>query len=239
MKRLLTIFLFLTFTSISFSQQIADKDLGAWYMYFGKIQLSDKISIHNETQWRRYQVVDEFQQSLTRVGVNYHINKENVITAGYGFINTKFPGLVIPYNVDPTFDSRDKFSNEHRIWQQYIQKHKLGKLYFDHRFRLEQQFINKEGISSYNNRARYKIGLAIPLTKKEMIDKTLFFYWYDEVFLNISDTPFSQNRFYTALGYKVNKTFSLQAGYLWWYTNQLNNRLQLGVFYNLDFRNKD
>ena len=212
----------------SYSQQINEKDLGAWYMYFGKIQLNDKFSIHNETQWRQHQIAGDFQQSLSRVGINYHINKDNIFTVGYGFINTN----VTPRNTE----TENIFSNEHRIWQQYIQKHQVNRLYFDHRFRLEQQFINNNGTEKYNNRTRYKIGLAIPLTQKEMADKTLFFYWYDEVFLNISDTPFSQNRFYTALGYKFNKSFSLQAGYLWWYTNQLNNRLQFGLFYNFDFR---
>lgn len=218
----------------SFSQQIGDKDLGAWYMYFGKVQLSDKISIHNETQWRQHQVAGYFQQSLTRIGINYHVNKDNVLTAGYGFILNKKTTIF-------GFEPVDEFYDEHRIWQQYIQKHRIGRFYTDHRFRLEQRFAYSLNSYSriYSNRARYKIGLAIPLTNKEMIDKTLFFYWYDEVFLNISETPFSQNRFYTALGYKFSSKLSLQAGYLWWYTNQLNNRLQLGVFYNLDFRNKD
>ena len=235
MKYLATIIFSLITFSIN-AQQIANKDLGAWYMYFGTFKLSDKLSFHNETQWRQYQVAGDFQQSLTRIGLNYHVDKNHILTAGYGFIHTRekviqYPDLKILFN--------DKFSSEHRIFQQYIQLSKIGRFYFDHRFRLEQQFINKEGVKKYNNRTRYKIGLAIPVSQKEMIDKTLFFYWYDEVFLNISDTPFSQNRFYTALGYKFNKKLSLQAGYLWWYTTELNNRLQLGVFYNLDFRKKD
>ena len=123
----------------------------------------------------------------------------------------------------------------------------MGRLYFDHRYRLEQRFVKSlmsngkilSPLKQYSNRARYRIGLAIPITNPEMVDKTLFFFWYDEVFLNISDTPFSQNRFYTALGYKFNSKLSLQSGYLWWYTNQLNNRLQLAVFYNLDFRKSE
>lgn len=234
MKRFLTIFLITSF-GLANAQQIADKDLGAWYMYFGKAQLSDKVSIHNETQWRQHQVVGDFQQSLTRIGINYHINKDNVITAGYGFIQTTLP-------INCTNCDFNLYTVEHRIWQQYIQKHRIGRFYTDHRFRLEQRYVKNRYVApstDFSNRTRYKIGLAIPLSQKEMKDKTLFFYWYDEVFLNISDTPFSQNRFYTALGYKFSPKLSIQAGYLWWYTNQLNNRLQLGVFYNLDFRSKD
>ena len=66
-----------------------------------------------------------------------------------------------------------------------------------------------------------------------MLDKTLFFAFYDEIFLNLNDNPFSQNRFYLALGYKFNSNISVQSGYL---RNKIGpnefDRLQFAVFLN-------
>ena len=62
---------------------------------------------------------------------------------------------------------------------------------------------------------------------------------YDEIFLNVTDSPFDQNRLYAALGYKFNPSVSLQAGYLRHRLgNQKLNRFQLGVFLNTKRKEK-
>ena len=79
------------------------------------------------------------------------------------------------------------------------------------------------------------LSLKIPLSKKE--DFPLFLSVYDEIFINISDEPFNQNRLYTALGYQFNTKANVQLGYLKHHNTaagiiQNLNRLQLAVFLN-------
>jgi hypothetical protein len=65
MKNIITIAIF-TFTILSntslFAQnkEITRRNIG-WYQYFGTIQLSDKISVVPEYQWRREDFVTTWQ----------------------------------------------------------------------------------------------------------------------------------------------------------------------------------
>ena len=75
------------------------------------------------------------------------------------------------------------------------------------------------------------LSLKIPISKNE--ESSLFISLYDEIFLNISDTPFDQNRLFAALGYQINKQMNCQVGYLRHRSGGLDlNRLQLAVFLN-------
>ena len=75
------------------------------------------------------------------------------------------------------------------------------------------------------------LSLKLPISKNE--ESPLFISLYDEIFLNISNNPFDQNRLFTALGYQVNKQMNIQVGYLRHRAGSLNfNRLQFAVFLN-------
>lgn len=220
MKRLLFLLL-LSGTIQSKAQTSGEDKLGNWLMYFGTNTLSEKYSLHTEAQLRLYEPINNFNQLLLRIGINRHINHHSFVTLGYGYIPTA------------TFekDQAETTSIEHRIWEQFILKNTVGRIYFEHRYRLEQRWISAASEDTYLNRARYRIQLIIPLNKPEMIDHTLFTCFYDEIFLNIADSPFDQNRLYAALGYKLNKVISLQTGYLRHRLGDNNfNRLQLAVF---------
>jgi hypothetical protein len=220
-----------------------------WFMYFGNHRLSDKWGIHTEYQWRREDLGQNWQQSLMRVGVDYYIPDGPMLTAGYGWIQS------FPYGEQPISYS----FNEHRIWQQMILKQKAGRFYFNHRYRLEQRFLERKTLNSaaefehdefvFRQRARYRFMVNIPLNHPEMKEKTLFLALYDEPFIQfgkgVGANTLDQNRLYGALGYQVNKSLQIQAGYL----NQMvfkgdgvhaerNHNLQLGITYNMDFREK-
>ncbi len=206
------------------AQETGESEVGNWLMYFGSHKLDDKFSIHHEGQLRLYERTSNFNQLLLRYGLNYHLSPTAMLTAGYANITTA------------TFDKEDfeVRTNEHRIWQQFILRNKVGRLAFEHRYRLEQRWITSDDIpDDYTNRARYRIFFTLPLSNKDMLDKTLFFAFYDEIFLNLNDNPFSQNRFYLALGYKFNSNISVQSGYL---RNKIGpnefDRLQFAVFLN-------
>ena len=214
--------IFTTFISNNVKGQNIEENLGSWWMYFGTHKFSEKYSLHYETQLRNYEIVSNFNQLLPRVGLNYHIDKNTSITAGYAWIPTQT-------SMGEGFDG--DLVTENRIWQQFILKNKVGNINFRHRYRLEQRWIKLGGETKYKNRARYMLSLRLPISKNE--DSPLFISLYDEIFLNISDTPFDQNRLFAALGYQINKQMNFQLGYLRHRSGGLDlNRLQLAVFLN-------
>lgn len=215
---LILIFLIPIFT---FSQE--DKT-GAWTMYFGMNRISDKFSIHTEVQYRNHTFGSiNTEQLLLRTGLNYHFSKKAMVTAGYAFV----PSYI--------FESEQKNPEiiEHRIWQQFILTNKIGRVKFEHRYRIEQRWIEQY----YKNRFRYRIMLFIPINKPVIEKGSLFVGLYDEIFLNTEKDFFDRNRLYGALGYQFNKTTSLQVGML---HQQLTNfgkwYFQVALTFNPDFR---
>ena len=87
-KSILPILLILVFNSLP-AQSAPDSTLGNWLMYFGTHRFNEEISLHYETQLRNYELLSNFNQLLPRVGINYHINNQTVVTAGYAFIPTQ------------------------------------------------------------------------------------------------------------------------------------------------------
>ena len=225
----------MVFISNNVKGQKIEENLGSWFMYFGTHKLSEKYSLHYETQLRNYKIVSNFNQLLPRVGLNYHIDKNTSLTAGYAFIPTQ--------NIfDLGWD--EQIITENRIWEQFILKNVINRVKIRHRYRLEQRWIKKVDViqisnntslsefsTSYKNRARYMLSVKFPISKNE--ESPLFVSLYDEIFLNISDSPFDQNRLFAALGYQINKQMNFQVGYLRHRSGGLNlNRLQLAVFLN-------
>ncbi len=221
MKKIL--FRFLLFYTVSnFAQEIGDDQLGSWFMYFGTNKVSEKLSIHTEAQFRYFGTAQNFNQLLLRTGVNYHINSDAIATLGYGYIST-----------DGTFEEIPEEVNikEHRIFEQFILKNTVGKFKFEHRYRLEQRFINFADRNDTQHRARYRLQITLPLSA------VFFLNFYDEIFLNLQDDVFGQNRLYGAIGAHVFKNTSVQVGYLKNHFPSANfDRLQIGVFYNPDLR---
>ena len=203
-------------------QNQTENELGNWLMYFGTHKISEKYSLHYETQLRNYEIISNFNQLLPRVGLNYHIDESSIVTAGYAFI--------------PTQNEFDKgwgkeMVTENRIWEQFILRNSINRVKIRHRYRLEQRWVKAGDITTYKNRARYMFSVKLPISKNE--ESPLFISLYDEIFLNISDNPFDQNRLFAALGYQVNKQMNIQLGYLRHRSGSLDlNRLQLALFLN-------
>lgn len=226
MKKILLLYLLtlpLTFhiNAQSLMSTSGEEELGAWYMYFGTNKLSEKWSLHTEAQFRYFETTDNFNQLLLRTGANYHINQDAIATLGYGFIETDGSFLNLPGETN---------SKEHRIFEQFILKNKVWELLFEHRYRLEQRFLEfANNTTDTQHRARYRLQVTLPLTN------TFFLNFYDELFINLQDDLFGQNRLYGALGVNVTENSSVQIGYLRnQFTNAVYNRLQIGIFYNPD-----
>jgi len=200
-------------------------------MYFGTNQIADKWSIHSEAQLRYYEQAKNFNQLLLRTWLNYHINPNAIATAGYAYIKTD-PTFFEAALIDLDGQASDNIS-ENRIFEQFILKNKVWELLFEHRYRLEQRFITDSDLNtkSTQHRARYRLQITVPLTD------IFFLNFYDEIFINLQNEAFDQNRLYAAVGINVTNNLNVQAGYLKNHFRTVDyDRLQVAVFYNPDLR---
>ena len=208
-----------------------EDETGIWYMYFGMNRISEKWSVHTEAQFRYYETSSNFNQLLLRTGANYHINQNAIATIGYAFIDTDPSFLDSPF-ADMSFSGNEIL--EHRIFEQFILTNKVWEFLFEHRYRLEQRFIENRGLGNATetqHRARYRIQMMLPLTD------IFFVNFYDEIFLNLQGNTFDQNRLYGALGIYLTDNSNIQFGYLKnHFTNRVFDRFQIGFFFNPDLR---
>ncbi len=228
MKFTITITFIFIFSQILFAQnnRLNHSNAIGWYNYFGTFKLSNKLGLHTEYQWRRDNVITNWQQSLLRVGVNYNLNPKVLFRVGYAWIET------FPYGEYPINGLGRDFT-EHRIFEMVQLSHKEGIIDFSHRFMLEQRFVGRYSTANIENedeypllnRMRYMVRLQFPLKGREMQDKTPYVAFYDEIFIgfgkNVNANVFDQNRIGILLGYRFNKNVRIEGGYL-------NQTLQFG-----------
>ena len=221
---LLTIFV----SNITFSQntRINESNQIAWINYFGTFKLNEKFGIHSEYQLRRTNFGSDKQQGLLRLGVNYQLNSKIQLRAGYALVET------FPYG-ETTINSFGKDFTEHRAFEMVTLTDKVSILDISHRFMLEQRWVGRYSNSNltkeddflFLNRLRYMFRMQIPLKGNTIKDKTPYVAIYDEIFIgfgkNVNENIFDQNRIGILLGYKFDKSFRIEAGYL-------NQTLQLG-----------
>jgi hypothetical protein len=247
-KWLVAVF-FLAIFHFHSAQHLISNQNHAWVTYLGNHKLTNKFSLHAEYQWRRADGFENWQQSLARIGVDYLINSSLSVTAGYAWV------VSYPYGDMPIAHT----FNEQRIWQQVNAKSKYGRFELQHRYRLEQRFLenyirNQDGTFSkgsdlFRQRVRYRAMVLMPISRKVMLDNTLFLNINNEVFLGfgkgIGKNILDQNRMIFALGWRLNKDFNVQVGYL----NQFviktdgikmerNNTLLVSTVYNFDLTKK-
>lgn len=219
---LCSLFLIYSQCSIGQNNRINTSNSIGWYNYFGTFKLSSKFGAHTEYQWRRNNLITDWQQSLLRVGINYNKSSSVLFRIGYAWVET------YPYGEFPINGLGREFT-EHRIFQMAQVSHKEGAVDLSHRFMLEQRFAGKytsadmlkEDEYPLLHRARYMFKLQSPINK----NKSLYAAVYDEVFIgfgkNVNANVFDQNRIGVLLGFKFNKNAKIEAGYL-------NQTLQLG-----------
>lgn len=230
--------------AVSFGQSLTDDNSHGWYMYFGDHAVSKHWGVHVEGQWRRAEVITQWQQLLLRPGVNYQLNRNMMLTLGYGYVQS------YPYGDYPTAQS----APEHRVYQQLLAKHKTKAIGWQHRFRLEQRLVGQrpvpaEGVKDwqYRNRFRYMLRTDVPLTRGGLSQRGLYLGFYDEVFYGFGAHRgpqwLDQNRAYGAVGYNFGAPGKLEFGYLHQYVPQRNgivvehnHTLQVAFYSSFSFR---
>lgn len=224
MKYLFYVFIVLLAFNSS-AQDRGEEKLGAWYMYFGSHSISDRLSVVSGVQIRDYEFLTNLQHRFYHTGLNYNNNSKVTSGFGYGYLYADF-------SFEDTIGEMPY--NEHRIYEQIQLKSKFWEFTCNSRFQLEQRFMDYGYKSRTKLRSRYRLQVSLP------ISELLFINVYNELFLNLQDNLFDQNRLYAALGIKITSDYKFQIGYLRHSYSSIGfNRLQLGVSIKTDLRKRN
>ncbi len=223
MKKVILFALFIiSFTNFN-AQTKAEKNFGSWYFIYGTHAVSDKWSITTGFEERNYETFQNYNLTLYTFAPNYKISKKITVRLGYMHLD-------IDRSFDPDIDPN---TVENRYYEQVSYKSRFLNLPFFQRLRVEHRNLNSMGIKSYINRVRYRFKTKIA------VNNTFYLTASNESFFNFKGDFYPENRFCAALGLKASKKISLEVGYLGHYINNLHlDRLQLGMFFNTDFRKK-
>ncbi len=217
-KKLILLYIMVSIMPYSFAQRLSDHNTPGWYAMLGTLYLNkkQKTSIWLEYQWRRDDIIGSWQQSLARTGFQYHFKTGASAMAGYSFI------LSYPYGDYPVGPYH---TTEHRIFEQLMWNGNVGRIFLNHRLRLEQRFVSKidQTAPTYSitdwtflNRARYQLRAALPINHKKLTDKTWYALAFDEIMIgfgkNVKQNIFDQNRIGLLAGYQYNKVLRAEFG---------------------------
>jgi hypothetical protein len=210
-----------------------DQQNTGWFMFVNSTKLNNKWALHFDLQLRSSDNWTHKRNLLLRPGLTYLISKKQEATLGYLWNQSyTYPEAAPDYQL-----------TEHRIWEQYVYKHKIKTINVSHRFRVEQRFIGRHQAEElFAQRFRYFARFLIPLQKEvKDFEKGVFVALQNEVFLNLqnkkdlNDSFFDQNRAYAAVGYRLSKKFDVETGYMnqsvkGLTRNTSNNIIQLALY---------
>lgn len=211
MKKIVLVTLTILCSTALFAQGPDEDQLGAWYMYFYNTTFKDSNwGVQGDFQYRDWRGLGDREQLLLRSGITYTPTNSGVkFTLGYGNITSGVYGT----------DS-DAITKENRIYQEALFSNTiLKRLLLTHRFRYEQRWVENQ---DFRTRYRYNIFVNVPFNNETLVEKTYYFAFYNELFINgernIGDGRttelFDRNRTYLGLGYVLNKNIRFQAGWM-------------------------
>ncbi len=252
MKKIILLLALISTQAVAQNNRNNVEQFNSWLVYTGTHKLSNKVELYTEFQLRRNDFLNHKAQIAYMATLDAVVNEQAKLSVGYTYVITH------PYGKQPL--TNYSFV-EHRPFEQFATKNSIGRLHLQHRYRLEQRFIETKTLSAaneyvfdkwlYKNRVRYRLLVNIPINKATMKDaNTLFVQASNELFINfgknVAKNIFDQNRAFTGMGYKVSTPLTITFGYL---MQQLfkgdgikvenNHTLLINVNYNFDFSKKD
>jgi hypothetical protein len=226
-NRLIYLFYF-AFLCLSYYKTYSQKsEFGNWFIYYGNQPINKKWSWWNEVQYRNYNLAGDLEQLMLRTGIGYNLTENNNnILLGFAHVISE------PY-INGTIN---KISfTENRIYQQFINRQNFGKIFIQHRYRLEERFLPTD----FRVRFRYFLSLNIPFNNKIITKNTLYASAYNELFLNLNSPVFDRNRVYLALGYGINKYLRVETGLMYQlFENRNRPQFQLVLFNSIPYLQK-
>lgn len=211
----------------NFSANAQNNKLGSWDILGMNINMRKNFTVYLETQTRSQQLTQDFYYHELKAGLQYNFPKKGSVLFGMGDYKTyAYPG---------NFKS-PATTKEFRIWQQLVLINNIDRIKIEHRYRIEQRWVNGD----FFNRFRYRFNPIVPITKKTITAKTLYATAFDEVFFTNEAPYFIRNRVFGGLGYQFSKSFLMQGGFIRQYDYRKiddgsgKNSIQLMFLFTLD-----
>jgi hypothetical protein len=204
-----------------------EDELGNWLIYNGTLKFTEQWSLFTEAQLRFWELASNPQEFFVRAIGLYQTSPNAQLGLGYTWVKSE------------PFQASSPTSRENRMIEQFSVKQRWKKSGIEHRFRLEQRWIEESGDTDYRNRFRYRLQATTPLFKESIEPRTHFLNFYNEIFLNFgnAEDTFDQNRLYGAYGFQFTGLANLQLGALWQKRkNEDFYRLQIFYTQNFDLR---
>ena len=248
MKKFLLLMVFVSVAFVANSQTTKNTEHvnQIWLAYFNQTRFSNKWGIWTDFHLRtKEEFVNNFSQSIARVGLTYYITDATKLTAGMAYVS-----------IYPSEANKNVTQPELRPWQQIQWHTNYRKNKMMQYIRLEERFRRKvlndstlgDGYN-FNYRVRYNIWYEIPLSKKGVVPKTFSLVLNDELHINFGEEVvynyFDQNRLFVGFKYQVSERSNLQAGYMNLF-QQLGsgnkyrniNAIRINYLQNFDLRKK-
>ena len=196
-KRLIIVYVSLTFINLVSAQS---SNTGTWNIGDLYYKINNHYTLWMEAQTRSQNIFSDFFYHQYKGGLFYHFSKShNSVFFGGGRYTT--------YNYSGNFKSPVS-TDEIRIWEQLNLNNTYNHFNIEHRYRLEQRWVNNQ----YRPCVRYRFNPTYPVNHSTIIPGTLFLSIYDEIFVGNNNPHLEKNRYYLGLGYEFSHFFTLQSG---------------------------
>lgn len=228
----------------AFTQKYIEVRDQTWLGYFNQTRLTEKSGLWMDLHFR---LTDDFINEKTigiaRFAYIYYLSDHVRLMAGYAYA-TRYSNVGVGR------------IPEHRPWQQILWVEKKKGFNLTQAFRVEQRFRRNIADSeladdyNFNWRFRYNFTFTVPLKGKEVVARTPFLLFNNEIHINagknVVHNYFDQNRLFMGLGYQFTSHMNAHLGYLFIFQqapasgHYLHiNAIRLFVTQNFDFRKKD
>jgi len=226
--------LFLTALLLSgFNSVIAqiDNSLGNWEVLILKGNFTKRIFFLGEFNFRNNDFHSTYDYCEYKAGIGYSLTRTFGISLGAGGYNSNLTG---------SFLTTQPLQKEFRMWLDLMLRNSYKRLNFDHRLRFEQRYRS----IGTSQRIKYRIALAVPVSKPTLSDNTFLLASSDEMYFGQSHPTFEMNRFYVGAGYKLNDTFTFHSGIMHQTDYKISpgiskNFLQMMIIFNFSHKVQD
>lgn len=208
MKKLAGISFLFIFVSIAVKAQQTQHT--AWFSYQFSKKIKSKISADFNLRLRTADDYQYLKTYILRPSISYLFHKNIAVALGFQYFNhTQKPIGLAKYQLE-----------EGGIWEQLFTRIKLKNSNLSLRLRLEQRFIEQTAGNVFTQRVRIQARLIKPLNQKDSVfNKGLYLTLQDEVFFNVQNKKYlnnrllDQNRLAAGFGYRLNNAVDIEGSY--------------------------
>jgi len=183
---------------------------GTWNILNVRYPLNSKWTVFSEGQIRSLSFYNNFHYHELSGGVIFRPSRRVAFTLAGGEYLTYSEGgnFVLPVR-----------SDEFRLWPQLTINQSFGRLILEHRYRSEFRFVT----SGFRLRFRSRLGVTLPLNRREMEPGTIYLGASEELFFTNKAPYFERNRFILLVGRQFSKRVTMHLGYVHQFDYRIND----------------